>query len=633
MLKIKLYPGTKFTGGAEGGVVKVIHDQKRLLAGKVEFVEDHRHADLVVCHATARPEKPHQVDVWHCHGFYPIGKNSPAWMRNSNVVLSQNAREAYQVITCSEWSADWMRHELHINPRIIRNKIFADTITPGGNAGGCVAYIKGHVPEHIYPDLLRISSEIPITCLGAADAPGSQVSIKGLKLHSDFLAFLRDDCAIILALMRENHSIGLIEAMATGVPVVGWNWGGCKETMISGRGCELVTPHDIPALLAAVNKVKNEWLKYSQEARSEAEKYLYKDHQDADQLFDVYSEAMAEKRRVKTVSVIIPCHNYAEYLPDAVKSVKDQTQPPAQVILIDDHSQDDTFSRMKHLAKTLPGDVVVMQNKHNIKSAETRNNAARRATGDYLLFLDADDILLPDALERLLPAMRDRSVGIAYAPLIVGDKDGLPTKTRMFNNQFSLAPFLEGINQVPSCCLVRRSAWAQVGGNRTEVIPAEDADTWLRIACLGWKVIKVSNNPVYIYRIHGSNLSRRGFPNWYSDKAFRSLDRLWSGGGDDYEYPQVTFFVRPGSDTDRRKTLYSLENLELRSWEVYIAGSKPDGLFREYPYMRHGEGDTAPIIISLDAGEEADPQAIDEVLDYTNTDVSRYDRTPVRRRF
>ena len=86
MLKIKVYPSTKFTGGAEGGVVKVIHDQKRLLAGKVEFVEDPRHADLVVCHATARPDKPHQIDVWHCHGFYPIDKNSPGWMRTSNDV-------------------------------------------------------------------------------------------------------------------------------------------------------------------------------------------------------------------------------------------------------------------------------------------------------------------------------------------------------------------------------------------------------------------------------------------------------------------------------------------------------------------------------------------------------------------
>ncbi len=92
------------------------------------------------------------------------------------------------------------------------------------------------------------------------------------------------------------------------------------------------------------------------------------------------------------VSVIIPCYNHARFLAESVDSVKQQTYKNVEIIVVDDGSTDDT----KVVSESLPGIRYIYQANRGLSAA--RNTGFQNSQGDYLVFLDADDYLYPDAL-------------------------------------------------------------------------------------------------------------------------------------------------------------------------------------------------------------------------------------------
>lgn len=92
------------------------------------------------------------------------------------------------------------------------------------------------------------------------------------------------------------------------------------------------------------------------------------------------------------VSVIIPCYNYAHFLPEALNSVLQQTHPVTEILVIDDGSTDNT----REIVARYPGVVYIYQDNQGLAAA--RNTGIEKSTGVYLTFLDADDWLFPDAL-------------------------------------------------------------------------------------------------------------------------------------------------------------------------------------------------------------------------------------------
>src|SRR5688500_2053614 len=104
---------------------------------------------------------------------------------------------------------------------------------------------------------------------------------------------------------------------------------------------------------------------------------------------------MATPTNVKKglVSVVIPCYNHGAYLPEAVASVQSQNYPSLEIIVIDDGSTDNT----KAVAAGLTGITYFYQPNQGLSAA--RNAGIRHSKGEFLLFLDADDWLLPEAIE------------------------------------------------------------------------------------------------------------------------------------------------------------------------------------------------------------------------------------------
>src|SRR5262245_38480777 len=100
------------------------------------------------------------------------------------------------------------------------------------------------------------------------------------------------------------------------------------------------------------------------------------------------------------VSVVIPCYNQARFLSDAIESALDQTCPPLEVIVVDDGSTDHTAS----VAARYHGLKYLRQ--RNAGAPSARNYGFRESHGEFLLFLDADDRLVPEALAHGLAALR-----------------------------------------------------------------------------------------------------------------------------------------------------------------------------------------------------------------------------------
>jgi len=128
-----------------------------------------------------------------------------------------------------------------------------------------------------------------------------------------------------------------------------------------------------------------------------------------------------------TISIIIPTFNYVKFIKRAIDSVLNQNLLPLELIIIDDGSTDNTEPLVsQYINQELPIPLVYYK-KENQGVAAARNDGAGYARGDYILFLDADDELLPDALKNLTePFQRHPELGLVLGQGIYVNKDGEP---------------------------------------------------------------------------------------------------------------------------------------------------------------------------------------------------------------
>lgn len=111
------------------------------------------------------------------------------------------------------------------------------------------------------------------------------------------------------------------------------------------------------------------------------------------------------------ISVVVPCYNKAPFVGTAIRSVLDQTHDDTEVIVVDDGSSDGSWSIIQSF-----GDTVRTRRQENQGACHARNRGAERASGDALMFLDADDALTPSTLSSLADTLRDSQCDIASCP-------------------------------------------------------------------------------------------------------------------------------------------------------------------------------------------------------------------------
>lgn len=208
------------------------------------------------------------------------------------------------------------------------------------------------------------------------------------------------------------------------------------------------------------------------------------------------------------VSVIIPCYNYGRFLADAVNSVLDQQKDGVAVeaIVVDDGSTDDTPVAAEGLGSSIR---YIRQENQGLSAA--RNTGMRAARGDFLIFLDADDLLTPHVISSHLKnfdSCPDTDASMCRCIQVF-------KKTGRAEGEMHWWPFLSAqldmhlcqINIAPvHAIMLRSSAARDAGFFDTSLKACEDQDYWLRCAALG-KRFKSNPDGKVIYRMHGQNMT------------------------------------------------------------------------------------------------------------------------------
>lgn len=119
---------------------------------------------------------------------------------------------------------------------------------------------------------------------------------------------------------------------------------------------------------------------------------------------------------MKDISVIIPCYNCASLIGETLDSLLRQSFQNFEVICINDGSTDETLSVLTKWKNRAVLDIKII-NQKNAGVSSARNAGIKIATGEYILFLDSDDLYHPDFIERLINAIKENAVDVAYCRL------------------------------------------------------------------------------------------------------------------------------------------------------------------------------------------------------------------------
>lgn len=200
-----------------------------------------------------------------------------------------------------------------------------------------------------------------------------------------------------------------------------------------------------------------------------------------------------EESDAPTISVIMPVYNGERFVGEAIASVIAQTLQPTELIIVDDGSTDASVEVIHSFSANFP--IRLLQQKNQRQSA-ARNLAAAEATGDYLAFIDHDDVWYPKYLSMQVARLQeDARLGWVYCNIDEMSSDGqlvgrnvVPSlntavehpKTNVFN-MIAADMFI-----FPSAAVVRRDAFQESGGFDIRLSGYEDDDLFLRLFRLGW---------------------------------------------------------------------------------------------------------------------------------------------------
>ncbi len=208
------------------------------------------------------------------------------------------------------------------------------------------------------------------------------------------------------------------------------------------------------------------------------------------------------------VSVIIPAYNAAEFILATIESVRAQTFPDWELIVIDDGSTDNTRS----LVATCTDPRVHLFSYPNAGVSTARNRAFSHAQGEFIALLDADDLWSADKLADQVAALQSSPQGLlvysrTYLMSHSGDRISPVRMPRL--PQGNVYPDLLQHNFMinGSSALVRRQAWIEAGGFDPDLTQGEDWEFYCRVAALG-QVVAVPK-PQIFYRQRRSSTSYR----------------------------------------------------------------------------------------------------------------------------
>lgn len=197
------------------------------------------------------------------------------------------------------------------------------------------------------------------------------------------------------------------------------------------------------------------------------------------------------------ISIVITTYNRAFLLPKSIKSVLCQTFPDFELIIVDDHSSDETPDVVGSFQDPR---IRYIRHDRNQGLPASRNTGLQYAEGKYIAYLDDDDEWLPQKLALQLQVMETSE----YHPCLVycgalressnQTEQSIPTEQGKMKNWI-----YEGYTMVESCMIISREALLQIGGYSEELVSCIDHDVWMKMAKTGFYMKPVPQALVRIF--------------------------------------------------------------------------------------------------------------------------------------
>ena len=496
---------------ADGGIRRVVEAQVKYLPDygwNVTSSPDD--ADLIVNHGAALTERPGIPMITSCHGLMWSAYGFGDWGDKVNRSVAETLIRANAITAPSRWVAQAISRGMLASPTVIHHGVDSDEWQHNLPSLGYVLWNKARADQVSDPrDMQDVAGLLPdVPFLSTFGRQAKNVGILGAMPYESMRPLIQQ-AGVYLATARETFGIGTLEALAAGVPVAGWRYGGQEEIIIEGETGYLAEYGDLDGLAAAIRRCLRERERLSRNALDDVRKrwdWPSKIAQYAALFTQVY-QAQQEAR--PKVSVIVTSYNLDRYVGDALRSVEAQTMQDFEVLLIDDCSTDSTGD---HMLDRWAGDKrwSYLRTPSNLKLTGARNYGWQHAKGKYILFLDADDMLAPNALDVLATALDQRTdIHIAFGHLDTMSDDGANRQRNPWpGDSFDWHAQIAHLNQLPYAAMVRREVLERSGGYRTRDWRAEDANLWTRLTSFGFRAAKVTEESTLIYRLRGDSKSR-----------------------------------------------------------------------------------------------------------------------------
>jgi len=225
------------------------------------------------------------------------------------------------------------------------------------------------------------------------------------------------------------------------------------------------------------------------------------------------------------ISVIIPTYNSRKFIVDAIESVLKQTYQDIEIIICDDGSTDSTGEIVKRY-----GNRIVYRYQNNRGPSAARNMGIIMAKGEYVAFLDADDIWLPEKMSIQLEEIeKSDSIGLVTCPRYILSNDGnvelyQPEINGLTKNELLRILVMNNVIGGGSSVLIRKRCFDELGLFDERLLVSEDTDMWFRI-CKKF-VIRCTAQPLLQYRV------LNGSQSYYPERNLKSqllyLDKVFA---------------------------------------------------------------------------------------------------------
>lgn len=559
-----------------GGIRRVCDAQiKHLPTFGIEVVHKPEKAHIIVNNAGMQTKVKGVPSVNINHGLMWSRQPWGDGMQDVNEMLVDSMKMAVAHTAPSNWVSNAIRRGGYFYPEVVYHGVDYEDFKHDAKSEGFVLWNKARADFVSDPaDMIKVANLLPnMKFISTLGRESRNVELCGV-IPYDKMRELVSKAGVYLSTARETFGIGILEAMACGVPVAGWNWGGNAEIIKQGYTGYLAYPGDFKQLAECIRRCEADRENLSKNCLDDVRK-RWRWERRIEQYADIYRRVYKQFYEVDNpkVSIIVTAYKLDRYLPQCLDSIMHQTFRDFECIVVDDALMDSTKKIVEYYA-SLDSRITYVRPPNNLGLPGARNFGLNRSTGRYIRHVDADDWLAPEAIAVETQGLdNDPLIHIAYGHLEVTqpdgtlnkNKDGSPVRGGWPPDEFDWMKQMAHLNQIPSCAMARREVYERSGGYRTRMDRNEDAEFWCRVTSLGFNAKKVTNAVTYYHRMLEDSKGAKEWkekgsePDWtqwfpwrVGSSDFRQADRMLKANKGDHPAPHLVPFGAQGRPKSMR---------------------------------------------------------------------------------